>query len=692
MIWKNRFEASIWHKHPKMRFLCLLFLFLVYSASHAQTLRSQLQTVNTEWGNYPAIANSPARSFSSDRELIQAHLHQVIALLEQRKFPLHESPRKQQRRKGLITLLKAYADSGIFPQNNYHPGRIPVFIDDAGTHCAVGYLMLRSGAGQLARKVANTNNYIYIHQLTDPAFFAWQAQSGFTIDELALIQPSYYNPVLIEEYQPVAPQCGSAVFSANSFNWKNPNAAQPKPQPRWQGACNENGQLHGRWVQFYRNGEPFVEGWFNNGVKDSVWRIYFYDKSVNEEVFWENGKKTGTYIRYSNPGMIEEKGAFENDLKTGRWTKWQFNQIISEGNYLNGKKNGKWLHYYQIQDTIPQVYSEEWFDEGVMKQRKLFNLNSSQPYMQYDHVNDSLYYFQNLLRSDYVQEEGHMYVYNQLEPALYDYEYMPYIHRQEAYASNNAPPGFLWTEKMVRTGKWVIRGNTITSRVAEYQADSVWFYVQRDSITGADIYKNVQHTSIECLPGHYRPIQSFYSIPPLTVTSKTTWENGKVTEQTYYNASGRFILQVRFRDAKLISGSRYDAATQQTIIWAEAPPQSKEPMQMTIKSATWRSLCYGNMLDTATRHGYWEFYDTRGNVYAKGNYNHNQRNGAWEETDTLTGNIMRGNYTNDLRTGLWKEVEPVSGNVWMGNYVNGKRKGKWILRKPDGSIIEQKRY
>ncbi|MCA6364830.1 MAG: hypothetical protein IM638_17485 [Bacteroidetes bacterium] len=675
-----------------MRHILTFLLIVVHTVSQGQTLRNQLQTINTEWGKYTSIANEPAQHFNSDRALIQTHLYQVISLLERRKFPLHLPPGCLQRRKSLITQLKAYADSGIFPQNNYKPGRIPVFIDETGTHCAVGYLMLKSGAGKLARKVSLTNNYIYIRQLTDPAFFQWQAQSGFTIDELALIQPSYYNPILIDENKPVPPQCGSAVFSEISYYWGNSGSQQTKPTLKWQGTCNENGQLHGRWVQFYRNGSPFVEGWFKNGVKDSVWRIYFNDKSVNEEVIWKNGKKTGTYIRYSSPGMADEKGAFENDLKTGRWTTWQFNHILTEGNYLNGKKNGKWLYYYHTQDSIRQVYSEEWFDEGVMKQRKLFQLQSSQPYMWYEHVNDSLYYFQNLLRSDYVQEEGHIYVYSELQPAMYDYEYMPYIHRQEAYASNNTPPGFVWVEKTVRTGKWIIRGNTIASRVPEYQADSVWFYVQRDSITGADIFKNAQHTSIECLPGHYRPVESFYSIPPLTVTSKTTWENGKITEQSYYNATGRCILQVRFRDAKLISGSRYDSATQQTIIWAEAPPQSKEPMLMTIKSATWQTRCYGSMLDTATRHGYWEFYDTRGNTYAKGYYNRNQRNGAWEETDTLTGVIMRGNYMNDMRSGTWKEVDHVSGNVWMGNYVNGKRNGKWVLRKPDGTIIERKRY
>jgi antitoxin component YwqK of YwqJK toxin-antitoxin module len=679
-------------KKSEMRFLILLLLICLHTAIQAQHLCAQLQTVNAEWEKYPAMANGPAPHFSTDRELIQTHLYQVVSLLERRNYPLNLPPAIVQRRKNLIAVLITYADSGLFPQNKYVPGRIPVFIDEAGTHCAVGYLMLKSGAGELARKVSLTNNYIYIRQLTDPAFFQWQAQSGFTIDELALIQPSYYRPVLIDENTPVPPQCGSAVFSAISYYWGNPGTQQTKPILKWQGNCNENGQLHGRWQQFYRNGIPFVEGWFKNGVKDSVWRIYFNDKSVNEEVIWKNGKKTGTYIRYSSPGMVNEKGAFENDLKTGRWTTWQFNGIQAEGNYLNGKKNGKWLQYYHSQDSIRQVYSEEWFDEGVMKLRKLFQLNSTAPYMVFEHASDSLFYFKNLLRSDYVQEEGHLYIYEQFQPVVPNYDYMPDFRLQAMYANYDVPPGFQRIETNVRTGKWIIRGNTINSRVYEYQPDSAWIYVQRDSLTGADIFKGKQHTSFECMPSPYRPYEGYNYVSPLKLTSKTTWENGKQTERTYYNASGRSILQVRFRDALLISGSRYDAATQQTIIWSEAPPQSKEPMLMTIKSAIWQTRCYGSMLDTATRHGYWEFYDTRNTIYAKGYYSHNQRNGAWEETDTLTGMIMRGNYVNDMRSGMWKQVDGVSGNVWMGNYVKGKRSGKWVLRKPDGTIIDRERY
>ncbi|MCU0434355.1 MAG: hypothetical protein MUC87_12945 [Bacteroidia bacterium] len=676
-----------------MRLALLVLILLFPAVVFSQTLRNQLETVNAEWKKYPAGTSLPAQQFTSDRQLIQAHLTHTIKLLWQRKFPLSNDPKTVMRRKNLLHILQAYCDSGIFPQNNTIPGRIPVFIDEQGTHCAVGYLMLKSGAGDLAKKVARTQNNIYIRQITDPAFFAWQAHSGFTVDELALIQPSYYNPVVIEERQPVAPQCGSGVFTQYNYQWINSGNESPKPPLKWQGNCNEKGQLHGRWVQFYRNGEKFVEGWFKNGVRDSVWRIYFQGNSLIEEVKWENGKKNGTYIRYSTPGILAEKGAFENDLKTGQWSIWHVNMLRSQGNYLNGKKNGKWLQYYQTQDSIPQVYSEEWFDEGVMKNRKLFQYKYSNPYQLYEHVHDSLYYFQNLMRSDIVQEEGHLYLYTQLQPVLYDYEYTPHIDLVKIYASNEVPFGFQAVEKTVRTGKWVVRGNTIATRISEYQADSAWIYVQRDSVTGADIYKSPKHISFECLPSPYRLSDSYSVVPPLSLTSKNTWENGRITEQNFYTKTGMVYLQLRFNsEAKLVSGSRYDVVSKQTVIWSEAHAQSDVPMHMTIKTVAWKTLCYGGMLDTATRHGQWEFYDSRSNVYAKGSYNRNQRSGPWEETDTLTGVVMRGNYVNDIRSGLWKEVEPVSGNVWMGKYAAGKRKGLWVLQNPQGEIIERKKY
>lgn len=74
-----------------------------------------------------------------------------------------------------------------------YPGRrLPIFVDDVGTRCAMGHLIERGGGGDLVRHVSSRHNLARVHQLAAlPAFVAWLLDNGLTVDEAALIQPTY---------------------------------------------------------------------------------------------------------------------------------------------------------------------------------------------------------------------------------------------------------------------------------------------------------------------------------------------------------------------------------------------------------------------------------------------------------------------------------------------------------------------
>lgn len=92
-----------------------------------------------------------------------------------------------------IEVLREYREQGIFPHNHQVLGRrVPVFIDEHGTHCAVGYLIARSGDEALARRIADTRNLDRVPELADmPEVVAWLADAGLSVDEAARIQPMY---------------------------------------------------------------------------------------------------------------------------------------------------------------------------------------------------------------------------------------------------------------------------------------------------------------------------------------------------------------------------------------------------------------------------------------------------------------------------------------------------------------------
>jgi hypothetical protein len=107
------------------------------------------------------------------------------------------APAAAQARAQALDNLDAYAARGVFPRrtDDSYAGRRPRFVDDRGVFCAVGQLMADSGHRGLAEDVDAAFEYAYVDDIDDaalvPRVVAWADEHGFTVDELALIQPSY---------------------------------------------------------------------------------------------------------------------------------------------------------------------------------------------------------------------------------------------------------------------------------------------------------------------------------------------------------------------------------------------------------------------------------------------------------------------------------------------------------------------
>ena len=96
------------------------------------------------------------------------------------------------RRAQCIDALADYRRRGRFP--SLPPGMepSPVFVDTVGTACAVGYLMIQTGAAELAASIAATSNFAYVEELADrPEVVTWVRDSGLSLEECAMVQPTY---------------------------------------------------------------------------------------------------------------------------------------------------------------------------------------------------------------------------------------------------------------------------------------------------------------------------------------------------------------------------------------------------------------------------------------------------------------------------------------------------------------------
>lgn len=147
---------------------------------------------------------------------LKAHFEEVIQILhEQEHASLNEALERVQRyptdftdcdeivlrkkllqrRRNQIDVLRQYAARGTFPQNSGHSKMaVPIFVDNNGTHCAVGYLMHRAGYDEVVDQIVDENNLVLVSQIESGPALNWILQSGLTQQEAALIQPSYAPP------------------------------------------------------------------------------------------------------------------------------------------------------------------------------------------------------------------------------------------------------------------------------------------------------------------------------------------------------------------------------------------------------------------------------------------------------------------------------------------------------------------
>lgn len=126
-----------------------------------------------------------------DRWRIRRHLFRVERHLRAVSPSGLRSDQRQARLR-YLDHLRVYRERGEFPvQHDLTQNLRPCFRDGAGRVCAVAHLMQMSGFASTVEHVALTQNSARVRRINPALLAEWLPGSGLSIDELALIQPSY---------------------------------------------------------------------------------------------------------------------------------------------------------------------------------------------------------------------------------------------------------------------------------------------------------------------------------------------------------------------------------------------------------------------------------------------------------------------------------------------------------------------
>lgn len=184
------------------------------------SLTSVSQPINPLVGDQGYISKYGQAPTASTPEFvqIQAHFEYVSSLLRQNTSP-DLSPELLAQRDRMIQLLDDYSRGGQFPRNFERPDRRPCFIDPQGTICAVGYLVEQTAGRGLAEEINASYQYDYIQNMCSDELTAWVKQSGLTLEECAMIQPTYGPTTYPATYASSAGE-GFSEYMSNSISWR----------------------------------------------------------------------------------------------------------------------------------------------------------------------------------------------------------------------------------------------------------------------------------------------------------------------------------------------------------------------------------------------------------------------------------------------------------------------------------------
>lgn len=294
---------------------------LLLAASPALAGASPRPGANHHLGDDSFVARFGRAPDAGDPEPLRmrVHLEHVRDLLAARPAT---RPALAGRRAELLGYLGDYIAKGTTPINTYVAHRSPVFIDAEGRICAVGYLIERSVGRALPEQIAAAHRLDFLEDIAAavPAVRAWVEASGFTLTELASIQPAYSEP--------------------NANTWKTWDLARyPQPDGR-----------HDR----------FGAGTLRRNRMEGEWKVVSGEDVVGKGTM---RRGAGTWTSVYEDGKPLATGPYAGNRAHGAWKLFHpSGNLAGEGAFLAGKRHGEWTFFHDTPARTPIARGR--FDAG----------------------------------------------------------------------------------------------------------------------------------------------------------------------------------------------------------------------------------------------------------------------------------------------------------------------------------------
>ncbi|CAN5724153.1 hypothetical protein BH11MYX3_BH11MYX3_16650 [soil metagenome] len=300
----------------------------------------------------------PPTSHDAERVRMTTHLQHVRDWLASRPAT---RPELRAKRAAILAAFDVYIAKGTTPKNSNLPWRTPVFIDEEGTICAVGYLIESSAGRALPEAIAKRHRYDFIEAIAAdrPEVATWVAESGFTLEEIGSIPPAYSEAEVdgwrswdLAKYPPV--DGPSKRYGSGSFKRGNMEGAWT--MPAGDGVIGRGTMKRGRgaWTSFYPTGEKLAEGRYVANQPEGSWKMFHRSGNLAAEGEFSSGTRVGKWHFYYDM-------ARRTPIAIGRFAG-------------DGSVSGRWQHF----DAEGKVLARSWTETPSQWQDDSYTVNGGE--------------------------------------------------------------------------------------------------------------------------------------------------------------------------------------------------------------------------------------------------------------------------------------------------------------------------
>lgn len=108
-----------------------------------------------------------------------------------------------------------------------------------------------------------------------------------------------------------------------------------------------NKLFEGQWKYYHQASKNIMTTEnYSKGKLDGLRTVFYISGKVAEEINYKNNLKNGFYKKYTEKGVVLEESIFKNNIYNGLAIFSDANgNIVSKGQFVNGKKSGVWQFF-----------------------------------------------------------------------------------------------------------------------------------------------------------------------------------------------------------------------------------------------------------------------------------------------------------------------------------------------------------